>query len=39
MGRLLIAQSVLSDHLGNDQNPNQNFFGGASGFMITTELR
>lgn len=30
MGRLLIAQSVLSDRLGNDKNPNQNFFGGGS---------
>ncbi len=30
LGRLLITQSVLSDGLRNDTNPNQNFFGGGS---------
>ncbi len=36
MGRLLIAQSVLSDHLGSDTNSNQVFFGGGGGeFTIT----
>ena len=30
MGRLLIAQSVLSDRLGDDKNPNQNFVGVGS---------
>jgi len=30
LGRLLITQSVLSDGLRNDKNPNQNFFGGGS---------
>ncbi len=35
MGRLLIAQSVLSDRLGNDKNPNQYFFGGGTTFTST----
>ena len=39
MGRLLIAQSVLSDRLGNDKNPNQDFFFGVgtSIFRISHE--
>lgn len=35
MGRLLIAQSVLSDRLGNDKNPNQGFFGAGSGILMS----
>jgi hypothetical protein len=35
MGRLLIAQSVLSDRLGNDKNPNQNFFGVGTGILVS----
>jgi hypothetical protein len=35
LGRLLIAQSVLSDRLRNDKNPNQNFFGGG---IISTSI-
>ena len=31
MGRLLIAQCVLSDRLGSDKNANQVFFGGGAG--------
>jgi hypothetical protein len=35
MGRLLIAQSVLSDRLGNDQNPNQGFFGVRTRILVS----
>jgi hypothetical protein len=35
MGRLLIAQSVLSDRLGNDKNPNQGFFGGGTSILMS----
>jgi hypothetical protein len=35
MGRLLIAQSVLSDRLGNDKNPNQgSFFSVSNSFLV-----
>ena len=35
MGRLLIAQSVLSDRLENDKNSNQVFFGNGSTMMLS----
>jgi hypothetical protein len=35
MGRLLIAQSVLSDRLGNDQSPNQSFFGVRTRILVS----
>ncbi len=35
MGRLLIAQSVLSDRIGNYKNPNQNFFGVGTGILVS----
>ncbi len=35
MGRLLIAQSVLSDRLGNDKSPNQVFFGVGTGILVS----
>lgn len=35
MGRLLIAQSVLSDRLGNDKNPNQVFFGIGTSILVS----
>jgi len=37
MGRLLIAQSVLSDRLGNDKNPNQGSFFSVSNSILVIE--
>ncbi len=35
LGRLLIAQSVLSDRLGKDKNPNQEFFFGGGSYSYS----
>ncbi len=35
MGRLLIAQSVLSDRLGKDKNPSQDVFGVGTGILAS----
>ncbi len=35
MGRLLIAQSVLSDRLENDKRPNQAFLGVGASFLVS----